>query len=297
MIRKTRIHFSHALSLLKGRLLVPSISQPGRKSAPFERDILLRVCDTLRSLREMNPPFFYIREFDPSRKQFVLDDDNSKHIIQVLRMKEGERLNLTDGKGHLITAEIIGAHKKRCEVIITESRFTGDRDSNREHVSRKITIAISLLKNSGRFEWFLEKATEVGINEIIPLICERTDKEKFREERMQSILISAMLQSQQCWLPILHRPVAYELIFRDEEIIHSSQKFIAHCIENPKRNLADLVNDSLPSQIILIGPEGDFTPEEVQLAIHNHFDGVSLGETRLRAETAGVVAATLLKFL
>jgi 16S rRNA (uracil1498-N3)-methyltransferase len=103
------------------------------------------------------------------------------------------------------------------------------------------------------------------------------------------------LQSQQCWLPVLHKPAAYELMFRHEDIIHASQKFIAHCIEDQKRNLADLVNEALPSQIILIGPEGDFTEQEVQLAIQNHFDAVSLGDTRLRAETAGVVAAALLK--
>jgi 16S rRNA (uracil1498-N3)-methyltransferase len=104
-----------------------------------------------------------------------------------------------------------------------------------------------------------------------------------------------MLQSQQCWLPVLHEPIAYELLFRQEEVANMSQKFIAHCIEEEKRNLADLVNESLPSQIILIGPEGDFTPAEIELAIHHHFDAVTLGETRLRAETAGIVAAAILK--
>ena len=236
----------------------------------------------------MNLPFFYIVEFDASQKQLVLDEDTSKHIVQVLRMKKGEKLNLTDGKGNLMFAEIIDDHKKHCEVKIIDSRFT-------PHVSRKISIAISLLKNSNRFEWFLEKAAEIGINEIIPLICDRTEKQKFREDRIQHILISAMLQSQQCWLPVLHKPIDYELVFRQEEIIHCSQKFIAHCIEDQKRNLADLVNETLPSQIVLIGPEGDFTQHEVQLAIQNHFDAVSLGDTRLRAETAGVVAATILK--
>jgi len=237
----------------------------------------------------MNLPFFYINDYDGSQNEISLDEDVSKHIVQVLRMKNGEYLNLTDGKGNLLTAEIIHHHKKHCEVKIFET-------SNRQPIIRKITIAISLLKNSSRFEWFLEKATEMGINEIIPLICDRTEKQKFRQDRMQNILVSAMLQSQQCWLPVLHKPVAYELIFRHEDIIHASQKFIAHCIEDQKRNLADLVNEALPSQIILIGPEGDFTEQEVQLAIQNHFDAVSLGETRLRAETAGVVAAALLKF-
>jgi 16S rRNA (uracil1498-N3)-methyltransferase len=241
----------------------------------------------------MNLPFFYISEFDASQSEIVLDEDTSKHIVQVLRMKKGEKLNLTEGKGNLLTAEIIDDHKKRCRVKVTDSRFTPD--NYRDHISRKITIAISLLKNSNRFEWFLEKATEIGIHEIVPLICKRTEKQKFREERMQNILISAMLQSQQCWLPVLHKPIDYELLFRQEEIIQTSQKFIAHCIEEEKRNLADLVNETLSSQIILIGPEGDFTNEEVELAIHNHFDAVSLGETRLRAETAGIVAATILK--
>ena len=236
----------------------------------------------------MNLPFFYIKEYDSSQKEIILDEDTSRHIVQVLRMKVGEHINLTDGKGNLLTASIIDDHKRKCIVEIKETR-------NSKPETRLITIAISLLKNSTRFEWFLEKATEIGINEIIPLICERTEKQKFKEDRMQNILVSAMLQSQQCWLPILHKPVAYDLIFEQEEIIHASQKFIAHCIEDQKRNLADLVNESLPSQVILIGPEGDFTKEEVQLAIQNHFIAVSLGETRLRAETAGVVAATLLK--
>ena len=236
----------------------------------------------------MDHPFFYISEYDASKRKILLDEENSKHVVQVLRMKSGDRLNLTDGKGNLLTAAIVGDHKKHCEVRIEEAR-------HKEQGSRKISIAISLLKNSNRFEWFLEKATEIGINEIIPLICKRTERQKFREDRMNNILVSAMLQSQQCWLPVLHKPIDYELIFRQEEIMHASQKFIAHCIEDKKRNLADLVNETLASQIILIGPEGDFTDEEVQLAIHNHFDAVSLGETRLRAETAGVVAATILR--
>ena len=238
----------------------------------------------------MNLPFFYITDYDGSQDQITLDEDASKHIAQVLRMKNGENVNLTDGKGNLLTAEIIDHHKKHCEVRIFEI-------SNQPAAHRKITIAISLLKNSSRFEWFLEKATELGINEIIPIVCDRTEKQKFREERMRNILVSSMLQSQQTWLPVLHNPIAFEMIFRQEEVIHTSQKFIAHCIEDQKRNLADLINESLPSQIILIGPEGDFTDKEVQLALHNHFDAVSLGDTRLRAETAGVVAATLLKLV
>jgi 16S rRNA (uracil1498-N3)-methyltransferase len=236
----------------------------------------------------MNLPFFYINDYNASQKQIALDEETSRHIVQVLRMKKGEKLNLTDGKGNLLTSEIVDDHKKHCEVAITAASF-------KPQAARQTMIAISLLKNSNRFEWFLEKVTEIGINEIVPFICKRTEKQKFREDRMQNILVSAMLQSQQCWLPVLHKPIDYEFIFKRDDIVHASQKFIAHCIEDKKRNLADLVNESLSSQIILIGPEGDFTNEEVQLAIHNHFDAVSLGETRLRAETAGIVAATILK--
>jgi len=230
-------------------------------------------------------PFFYITGYDAAQKEIQLDEETAKHVVQVLRMKAGEQLQLTDGKGNLLTAVIVDGHKKHCRVEIKTT-------SNQPPATRNITIAISLLKNANRFEWFLEKATEIGISEIIPLLCERTEKEKFRQERMQGIIISAMLQSQQCWLPVLHEPIAFKEAVGQAQ---QQQKFIAHCIEDSKRNLSDLVNESLSSQIILIGPEGDFTAAETDLAIQNHFDAVSLGDTRLRAETAGVVAAAILK--
>jgi 16S rRNA (uracil1498-N3)-methyltransferase len=238
----------------------------------------------------MSLPFFYIRNLESAQKDITLDEENSKHIVQVLRMKEGERVNLTDGTGNLVTAEIFNAHKKHSAIRVIDSRFT-------IYPSRKISIAISILKNSSRFEWFLEKATEIGVNEIIPLICDRTEKQKFREDRLKNILVSAMLQSQQCWMPVLHQPIDFELLFRQQDVIHTAQKFIAHCLPDAKRNLTDLVNEALSSQLILIGPEGDFTKDEVELAKQNHFMSVSLGETRLRAETAGVIAATLLKIV
>ena len=231
-------------------------------------------------------PFFYINEYNTSQKEIVLDEDTSRHVVQVLRMKDGEKLNLTDGKGSLISAEIADAHKKHCSVKIIDSQLTA-------HDSRKVTIAISLLKNTSRFEWFLEKATEIGISEIIPLICERTEKQKFRYDRMKGICISAMLQSQQCWLPELHEPGKYieyiKSITDNSELI----KFIAHCEElTEKKNLSTI--QPLNHSTILIGPEGDFTRQEIELALKNNFIPVSLGETRLRSETAGMVAATLL---
>jgi 16S rRNA (uracil1498-N3)-methyltransferase len=192
--------------------------------------------------------------------------------------------------GNLLTAEIINDHKKKCGVRITQAQHT-------PAPGRQIVIAISLLKNTSRFEWFLEKATEIGVQTIIPLLCERTEREHFRHDRMKSILVSAMLQSQQSWLPVLHEPIGYEQLFRQEEVIGTAQKFIAHCMADARKDLRNEAVSSQSSQIILIGPEGDFTPGEVSLALEHQFVPVTLGDNRLRTETAGVVAATLLRLI
>ncbi len=229
-------------------------------------------------------PFFYKEDLVASSTDVVLDEAASKHIVQVLRMQNGEQLQLTNGRRDLFTCEIIADNRKKCEVKVIQRSRIPDPGS-------KITIAISLVKNSSRFEWFLEKATEIGVTEIIPLVCTRTEKTAFKFDRMKSILVSAMLQSQQCWLPVLHEPAKFN------ELIKSSahqQKFIAHCMDDAKRNLTDLNNESLSSKIILIGPEGDFTPDEIELALQNQFNAVTLGDTRLRTETAGIAAACLL---
>jgi len=231
-------------------------------------------------------PFFYIIDYNSTQKEIVLDEDTSRHVVQVLRMKEGEKLNLTDGKGSLITAEIADAHKKHCSVKIIDSLLI-------THHSRKVTIAISLLKNTSRFEWFLEKATEIGVSEIIPLVCERTEKQKFRYDRMKGICISAMLQSQQTWLPILDEPVRYTEYIKLIEDNSDLTRFVAHCEESGQKNSLSTFQPFNHSTI-LIGAEGDFTKDEIKLALENNFIPVSLGETRLRTETAGVVAASLL---
>jgi 16S rRNA (uracil1498-N3)-methyltransferase len=232
----------------------------------------------------MNLPCFFKENLDDQNKLLVFDEETSRHIVQVLRMTRGEMLQITNGRGRLVTAEIVKDHKRNCEVKITDSQF-------KNAPCRKISIAISLLKNTSRFEWFLEKTTEIGIREIIPLICERTEKQHFRYDRMKNICISAMLQSQQVWMPELQEPVTFKSLF---ENLNYEQKFIAHCTEKEKRNLSDLMTNESNSAIVLIGPEGDFTNEEIELAISNQFLPVSLGETRLRTETAGVVAAVIL---
>jgi 16S rRNA (uracil1498-N3)-methyltransferase len=233
----------------------------------------------------MTLPFFYIKDILPETKMLVLNEETSKHVVQVLRMQNGEQLNLTDGKGNLLTTEITDNHKKNCVVKIVSS-------DHQLPTSNKISIAISLLKNANRFEWFLEKAAELGVNEIIPLLCSRTERAHFRSDRMKGILISAMLQSQQCWLPVLQEPVQfYDFVIEEDD---DRNKFVAHCEEESKQPLMGSVIEPFIDKLILIGPEGDFTKEEIAHSIINNFIPVSLGNTRLRAETAGIVAATLL---
>ena len=229
----------------------------------------------------MQLPYFY----EPTIKNissFILSEETSKHCIQVLRIKEGELINLTDGKGNLFTAQIKQADKKHCVATILSNQYNSMQQ-------RIVSLAVSLIKNNSRFEWLLEKATEIGVSEIIPLLCKRTEKQHFRFERMNNILISAMLQSKQTWLPVLQEPTTFQATVQSSSY---KQKLIAHCIENEKTSVTDL---SLLNNIqILIGPEGDFTEEEILLAQKHSYLPVTLGCTRLRTETAGMVAATLL---
>ncbi|ANH80188.1 rRNA methyltransferase [Niabella ginsenosidivorans] len=233
----------------------------------------------------MQLPFFYISEYLPEQKTAVLDENNSRHIVQVLRMEAGARLHLTDGCGHLLTAVIAQPHKKYCEVTIEHVEFIPPRHP-------QVTIAIALLKNAGRFEWFLEKATEIGVHTIVPLISERTEKIKARTDRLQQLLISALLQSRQVWLPRFPQPVKFADFIKDPQWEAIPQKFIAHCLEQGRISLRE--QSVTENAIILIGPEGDFTTDEIGLALEKGYKAVTLGITRLRTETAGVVAAALL---
>jgi 16S rRNA (uracil1498-N3)-methyltransferase len=229
----------------------------------------------------MQLPFFF-EENLPVSDKFILSEESSKHIVQVLRMHENEQLRLTNGKGEVLTASLIEANKKKAEVKITARSFA-------PHPGPKVIIGISLIKNSSRFEWFLEKATEIGINEIIPFISERTEKQHFRYDRMKNIIVSAMLQSQQSWLSVLNEPVKFSELVKK----NSNNKYIAHCEDDQKKQLSKIAVQQ-GDQLILIGPEGDFTKDEIASALQNDFIPVSLGETRLRTETAGLVAAVLL---
>jgi 16S rRNA (uracil1498-N3)-methyltransferase len=231
----------------------------------------------------LSVPFFYIKEFNPDASTVTLDEAASRHISGVLRMKPGEVLNLTDGLGNLYYCILSDNDKKKSKAEIKSK-------SRQENKKPSVSIGISLLKNPSRFEWFLEKATEIGVQEIIPLLSERTERSHFRHDRMQQILISALLQSQQTWLPVLHEPVSFESLMEQKR--EGFEKLIAHCEPTDKKKLKDFSSDK--NKLILIGPEGDFSPTEIQSAIKNNFIPVSLGNTRLRTETAGMVAVSLL---
>ena len=234
-------------------------------------------------------PYFYLSVYNPGDPQIILDEDNSRHIVQVLRMQKNQQMQLTDGRGWLLTATIVDDHKKKCLVRIDDATLQPARE-------KKVTIALSLLKNTSRFEWFLEKAAEMGVSGIIPLLCQRTEKQHFRQDRMQNILVSALLQSQQTWLPDLRPPTPVGQVIREAT---QKQRYIAHCLETERQSLAAALHKPPSSntgggELILIGPEGDFTTEEIDAALERSFLPVTLGETRLRTETAGVAAAALM---
>lgn len=231
----------------------------------------------------MNLPVFFAKEITPQHADFVLDEATSRHCMLVLRMQTGERLLLTDGRGHRLEAEITDPHRKHGRVRILHIDMLPPPQP-------RLGIGISFTKNNARTEWFLEKATEIGVQEIFPLLCSRTEKERFRMERLEHILVAAMLQSQQFYLPVLHEPVEFD------ELVDGSaypQRFIAHCEGEEKHLLQNKLRPGVDT-LILIGPEGDFTGEEIRRALGREFVPVSLGDHRLRTETAGVVACTLL---
>ncbi len=220
-----------------------------------------------------------------------LDENSARHVVQVLRMTPGEKIKLTNGAGLVWLAVIVETGKKSCVVRIEHEEVV------MRQPLRKSAMAISPVKNVGRFEWFLEKATELGIAEIFPIKCTRTEKEHFRLERLRQICISAMLQSKQAWLPMLHDPVPFHEFLHSPASLAYHHRWIAHCEENEKLHLAKVLQPSMQDSLLLIGPEGDFITEEISKATHAGYVPVALGETRLRTETAGVVGATLMCLL
>lgn len=222
---------------------------------------------------------FFNPALDNSNKQFFFSQEESKHIIKVLRKKEDDLLKITDGKGHLFEAKIIEANQKKCKVQIVSVEKTIPR-------LHSLHLAVAPTKMNDRFEWFLEKATEIGINEITPILCEHSERKTIKQERLERVLQSAMKQSLQTYLPKLNPMISFDEFM---EVENNALKFIAHCNDEEKAELKRRVPPD-KDVLILIGPEGDFSHGEIDLARKKGFLPISLGRNRLRTETAAVVA-------
>ena len=211
--------------------------------------------------------------------KIVLSKEESKHATKVLRKKEGDILNFTDGKGGFYKAEITVADTKKCRLQIISSEQKPKQHNYHLH------IAIAPTKNMDRYEWFLEKATEIGVDEITPIICDHSERKFLKTERCNRILLSAIKQSSKFHLPKLNEAISLkEFVKQDFE----GNKYIAHCEDINKTELRK--EEKANKTTVLIGPEGDFSSSEITIALKNQFKAVSLGTSRLRTETAGIVA-------
>lgn len=224
---------------------------------------------------------------DINESTYCLDETESKHAVRVLRLTAGDVIQLIDGKGNFFEAQISDAHPKRCQVEIIKKISEYNKRTHYLH------LAVAPTKNIDRFEWFLEKATEIGIDEITPVLCDHSERKVIKDERLQKVIISAMKQSLKAYLPKLN-PLTPLKTLLDTDF--EGKKFIAHCYEQNKKELKNELSESA-SNLILIGPEGDFSEDEVSEAIHKQFIPVSLGESRLRTETAAVVACHTVNLL
>ncbi|MFY9243572.1 MAG: 16S rRNA (uracil(1498)-N(3))-methyltransferase [Polaribacter sp.] len=230
---------------------------------------------------------FYNSEINKNIKEITFDKIESKHIVRVLRKKEGDVLQITNGKGFLFDAKITIASDKKCiaEIISFEEKPTP--------WNYYLHIAIAPTKLNDRMEWFLEKATEIGIDEITPIICSNSERKVVKLDRFEKIIQSAMKQSLKFTLPKLNEPIKFNDFINQN---FDAKVCIAHCEETEKNLLKDTVKPA-EKVIILIGPEGDFSSQEIKKALDKKFIPISLGESRLRTETAGLVAVNLVSFI
>lgn len=225
--------------------------------------------------------------YQPAIAQGILhlDPDESRHAVKVLRLKNGDALELTDGYGYRYRAFIADADSKKCSFTIVEKTEIPSRDFN-------IAIAIAPTKNIDRTEWFIEKAVEIGIDKIHLLLCRSSERKTVNQERIIKITVSAMKQSGQARLPYVSGLIPFTEIISQE----AEQKFICHVDATNPDQLKSMATPG-KSYLVLIGPEGDFSKEEIQLAIEHGFKKVSLGPNRLRTETAALTACQLLNFI
>lgn len=222
---------------------------------------------------------FYFKDINEHSTSFSFDKEESKHIAKVLRKKEGDILFVTNGLGFLFKTEIAIATDSKCTVTIVSFE-------RQEQSKFHLHLAVAPTKMNDRYEWFLEKTTEIGVQEITPIICDHSERKVIKSERFDKILLSAMKQSNQYFLPILNEPITFKEFVKKQ---FNGQKFIAHCEETDKKTLKNALKIS-EDCTILIGPEGDFSVKEIEIALEKQFIPISLGNTRLRTETAAVVA-------
>ncbi|MBC7524008.1 MAG: 16S rRNA (uracil(1498)-N(3))-methyltransferase [Flavobacterium sp.] len=222
---------------------------------------------------------FYTPLLSKTQTSFIFDKEESKHIVKVLRKKEGDILLVTNGLGFLFETQIKLASDNKCAISIVS--FT-----KQEKSSFYLHLAVAPTKMNERYEWFLEKATEIGIQEITPIICDHSERKIIKIDRFQKIIETAMKQSLHLYLPKFNEPVLYKNFVTKQ---FKGQKFIAHCEDIDKKSLKSELKPN-ENVTLLIGPEGDFSQKEIQLALEHKFNPVSLGITRLRTETAAVVA-------
>lgn len=229
---------------------------------------------------------FYTPELTSETKQYTFSKEESKHMVRVLRKKEGDILHITNGKGTIFSAQITLADQKNCMVAIESFQF-------QEPKSYQLHVAVAPTKMNDRFEWFLEKATEIGIDTITPILCDRSERKVIKAERFEKIIQSATKQSLSAYFPELKPLTPFSDFIKNHT---DEQLFIAHCEEDKKQSLKQALQ---PQQnvTILIGPEGDFSPKEIQLALENNYIPVTLGDTRLRTETAAIVACHSVAFM
>ncbi|WP_163399791.1 16S rRNA (uracil(1498)-N(3))-methyltransferase [Flavobacterium fluviatile] len=222
---------------------------------------------------------FYNPDIDETTETFSFDKEESRHIIKVLRKKDSDILHVTNGLGLLFETEITLASDNKC---IVEVRSIEKSPKPKFHLH----LAVAPTKMNDRFEWFLEKATEIGIHEITPIICDRSERKVINKDRFEKIILSAMKQSNEMFLPKLNDAVSFKEFIKYK---NDGLQFIAHCEETDKKSLKETLKPN-ENVTLLIGPEGDFSKKEIALAIENKFQPVTLGNTRLRTETAAVVA-------
>jgi len=229
---------------------------------------------------------FYNPDINDTTDSFSFDREESKHIIKVLRKKDSDILFVTNGLGILFTTQITLASDTKCTVKMVSVEKS-------ETPKYKLHLAVAPTKMNDRYEWFLEKVTELGITEITPIICDHSERKQIKTDRFDKIIQSAMKQSNQYYLPKLNQPVA----FRDfVKIKNDGLQLIAHCEESDRQSLKSVLKPN-EDVTLLIGPEGDFSAKEIILALENNYIPVTLGNTRLRTETAAVVACHSVVFV